>query len=343
MRAQRGPVGIAFAVVGVLVLMVVAAGGTLLYGRGQLEPVSGTPGPSVRITVTRGESADVLVADLAAHHLIRSDFWFGWYAHLQGLAGKLVPGHFLLDDGMSSGYIIQVLEGPPLVTTHRVVLTEGMVATQMADKVAASGLGISADQYLAEVEHGRFTEPFLSGRPTGASLEGFLFPDTYDIAIPATAHEVVQLQLDTFARKALPRFGSVTPQQLYATLTTASLVEREARFDDDRPLVASVIENRLANSMLLQIDASVLYGLGVVDRPMNDADKAVDTPYNTYRHPGLPPTPIANPGAQSINASAHPASTDYLFYVSDGCGHNHYSHTEQQHEQQVAMYVGKPC
>jgi UPF0755 protein len=244
---------------------------------------------------------------------------------------------------MSASYIIQRLEGPPATQAHQLILPEGLTAAQMADRVAKANLGITADQYLAEVKGGSFSEPFLAGRPSGVSLEGFLFPDTYSIPDRSTAHDIVQMQLSDFAKKAMPAMTGLSPQQVYATVIIASMVEREAKFDADRPLVAGVIANRLAAGNLLQIDATVNYGLGLNGGALSAAQLAQDTPYNTYLHAGLPPTPISNPGASSVSAAAHPAKNDYFFYVSDCSGHNHYSVTLQEHEQQIRQYLSKPC
>jgi UPF0755 protein len=342
-RKQQGRSGVIFAVVAILVLLVVAVGGTLLYGRTQLDPPASTANADVTITVRTGEPVDTLVSDLANHQLIRSPFWFGWYAKLEGLASKLVAGNFVLNDAMSASYIVQRLEGPPQVATHQLLLTEGLTAKQMAAKVAASGLGITAAQYMAEVQTGSFSEPFLVGRPAGASLEGFLFPDTYTVPEHSSAHDVVQMQLADFANKAVPHLAGLSPQQVYAAVTVASMIEREAKFDVDRPLVAGVVANRLANGMRLQIDSTVLYGLGLTSGSLTPDQLATDTPYNTYLHSGLPPTPIANPGAGSIAGAAHPANTPYLYYLSDCSGHNHYSVTNQEHEQQIQQYLSKPC
>jgi UPF0755 protein len=332
-----------FAIVATLVVLAVVVGGALLYGRTQLDPPASSAKAPVTITVHNGESVDALVNDLAGHGLIRSAFWFGWYAHLQGLASKLVAGHFVLDDTMSASYIVQRLESPPQIGTRRVLLSEGLTAGQMAAKIAASGLNITAAQYLAEVRGGSFSEPFLAGRPSGASLEGFLFPDTYDIPENASAHDVVQMQLADFANKAMPVLAGVGSQQLYATVTVASITEREAKFESDRALVAGVVDNRLAAGERLQLDSTVIYGLGLSGGTLTAQQLATDTPYNTYLHSGLPPTPISNPGVASITAAVHPATTPDFFFISDCSGHNHYSVTEQQHEQQIAQYLSKPC
>ena len=342
-RAERGRAGVIFAIVALLVILVIGAGGMFLFGRTQLDPPSTPATKTATVTVAPGESVDALVSDLAARGLIRSSFWFGWYAKLQGLSSKLVSGDFVIDDSMSASYIIQRLESAPVVKTHQLLLAEGLNAAQMAKKVEAAGLGVSADQYIAEVQKGVFTEPFLAGRPAGASLEGFLFPDTYTIPDGATAHDIVQMQLADFAKKAAPVLAGLTPAQLYSDLTVASLVEREAQFDADRPLVASVVFNRIADGDLLQVDSSVLYGLGLTSGGLSSAQLHEDTPYNTYVHTGLPPTPIANPGVSSVTAAVHPASTTYLYYLSDCSGHNHYSNTLKEHEQQIAQFLAKPC
>ncbi len=340
---QGGRTGVIVGIVAIGIVLAVIAGGTLLYGRTQLEPSASTASTTVTVTVHSGESLDTLVQDLAGHGLIRSSFWFGWYARLQGLGSKLVPGNFALDDGMSASYIVQRLEAPPQVGTRHVLLTEGLTAAQMATKIAAAGLGVTAAQYMAEVRHGSFNEPFLAGRPAGASLEGFLFPDTYDIPANATAHDVVQTQLADFARKAMPLLTGLSPTQLYAAVTVASITEREAEFAADRALVAGVVDNRLAAGIRLQLDSTVIYGLGISDGTLTAQQLATDTPYNTYVHAGLPPTPIANPGVSSLTTAVHPASTPYLFFISDCSGHNHYSVTDQVHEQQIHQYLGKPC
>jgi UPF0755 protein len=298
----------------------------------------------VTVEVQQGETVDQLAADLQSRGLIRSSFWFGWFARFKDLAGNLRAGRFKLDDGMGASAIIQRLEGAPDVTLVKVTFIEGMTAQQMADRVGKSSLGITADQYMAEVKSGTFNEPFLSSRPAGASLEGFLFPDTYEVPQGTTAHQLVQMQLDDFGHRTSGLFTSL-PQgmSVYQVVTLASIVEREAQFDDDRPKVASAIDNRLAQNMALQSDATVEYGLGLVGREPTADELHQDTPYNTYLHTGLTPTPISNPGLASLNAAVHPASTQFLFWVADGCGHNHYAVTAQQHDQQVAQYLNSPC
>ncbi len=328
-----------------LALVVLIAGGamTFVYGRSQLEPVSPSHGRVVSIQVVPGETAGQVTDNLAAKGVIRSRFWFGLYANARNLSAHLRPGMFQVDDGMGASAIISVLEGEPSVATIRIVLPEGLTAQQMAGVVGKSGLKIAAADYLDLATHPQgFTGALLADLPVGAPLEGFLFPATYDVPANATAKDVIQMQLDNFDAKARAALRSSTLSP-YQTLVLASIIEREARFDVDRPLVAGVITNRLADGMDLQVDASVLYGLGVTGRSPTGAELGEDTPYNTYLHAGLPPTPISNPGLSSIRAAAQPAQTADLFYVSDREGHNHYSVTAAEHTQQCVQFLGRSC
>jgi UPF0755 protein len=200
----------------------------------------------------------------------------------------------------------------------------GFSARQDIDRVAAvrriavrkhETPRLTAKAYAAAL---KATKPPAGFRPSmhGSSIEGFLFPSLYKFGRNDTAQQLIGLQLTEFARewKRLgPIDAAVNP---YEVLTVASMVEREAAVASERPLIAAVIYNRLDQDMPLGIDATLRYGLGVSgNRPLTKAELANPTPYNTRLHTGLPPTPIANPGAASLDAAAHPASVDYLYYV----------------------------
>jgi len=327
----------------VILLIVVASGaGTIFYARDQLGAPAEAHGKPVALEVRSGEGLEDVIADLDSHGLIRSSFWFGQYARLKGLGEQLRRGRFMLDAGMAAGTVISVLEANPSPSRRSVALAEGLSAEQMGHVVGRAGIGITQEQYLAEVRSGQFSAPFLAGRSAGASLEGFLFPDTYLIPENSTAHDIIQMQLDNFGRHAVTA-GVAPGKGGYSVVIIASILEREAKFDEDRPLVAGVITNRLARSMNLQVDATVLYGLHKLGHDGDRVDTETDTPYNSYLHPGLPPTPISNPGLKALVAAAHPAATNSVFYVSDGCGHNHYATTQAEHDRAVAQYVGRAC
>jgi UPF0755 protein len=335
---------IAFAVIAVMAVIGVVIGGLVLFGRTQLEAPAAAHGTPVTVQVASGETVDQVANDLQSRGLIRSSFWFGWFAKFKGLGGSLHAGQFRLDSGMGASAIISRLSTAPEVQTVKITFAEGTTATQMAKKVGDSGVGVTADQYLTEVRTGSFSAPFLSGRPAGASLEGFLYPDTYQIPQGSTAHDIVQMQLDDFGHRIGTLLAS-PPQNLtpYQLVVLASIIESEARLADDRPKVASAIYNRLAQNMALQSDATVAYGLGISGREPTAAEFKIDTPYNSYLHAGLTPTPVSNPGLPSLQAAAQPAQTPYLYWVADGCGHNHYAVTLSEHDQQVSKYLNSPC
>ena len=322
-RGNRALIAV-FGILAVLAVLGIVGGGVVLNARTQLDAPDSTTQPY-------------------RSSMIRSSFWFGWYARIRGLGDKLHTGRFRLDSGMGASAIVSRLEGAPDVGVHRLVLPEGLTAQQMAVKVAAA-TDISAADYLREARGGQFNEPFLAGRAVGASLEGFLFPDTYDVPAGTSAHQLVQMQLDDFGRRVAPLLAAPSAKQSpYQVLTVASMVQSEARFADDGPKVASVIYNRLAAGMALDINSAVMYGLGRPGQSPSADDLKRDTPYNTYVHAGLTPTPISDPGTSAIAAAANPAQTNFLYFVSDGCGHNHYSVTRAEHDQQVARYLGTSC
>ena len=169
---------------------------------------------------------------------------------------------------------------------------------------------------------------------TAATGEGKFFPDTYLVPKEITAEEFLKLMLQNYAKKVT---FPVTPDQLIV----ASLIEREARTEADRPLVASVIYNRLKNDMALDIDATIQYALGVWKKDLTIDDLKIKSPYNTYLNPGLPPGPICNPGLSSINAAVNPAQTDYYFYISDLSGKMYFAKTLAEHNQNIAKYLNK--
>jgi UPF0755 protein len=339
---QRGRAAIVFAILGaVIVLLVAGGGGTLFYARAQLGAPADSHGTPVALDIASGEDVAAVASDLEARGLIRSSFWFSQYARLKNLGSDLHSGRFMVDSGMSAGTIISVLSAQPNGSRRKVSLAEGLTAEQMGHAIGAAGIGITQAEYLEQVRHGTFSAAFLAGKPAGFSVEGYLFPDTYEVPDRATAHDLIQLQLDNFGRQ-LAGVG-VPASSAYQTVILASILEREAKFDADRPLVASVIENRLAASMDLQVDATVLYGLHLIGRDGDTVDTTVDTPFNSYLHPGLPPAPISNPGRKALEAAAHPSQTSNLYYVSDGCGHNHYAVTDQEFLAIKSQYVGKAC
>jgi UPF0755 protein len=199
---------------------------------------------------------------------------------------------------------------------------------------------------------GDFDHDFLADRPEGVtSLEGFLFPDTYEFPSDATARDVIARMLDTFGQRFTPELREQARAQgltVYQAVTLASIVEREAVLPEERPIIASVFLNRLRAGMHLNADPTVQYALGYQGeghgwwkRPLLLEDLEVDSPYNTYRHVGLPPGPICNPGLAALEAVVNPADTRYLYFVANdvaGDGSHVFAETLEEHNANIAKY-----
>jgi UPF0755 protein len=220
---------------------------------------------------------------------------------------------------------------PPPAIVARLTIPEGFTLRQIAARAGETGL-FSADDFLAAAAAGDYQVPILpEGQRT--NLEGLLFPKTYDLPEGMQPRELVQKLLDQFALETAgldlgraEKLG-ITP---YQAVIVASLIEREVVVDEERPLVAAVIYNRLKANMPLQIDATVQYALPQWKENLTYEDLKVDSPYNTYRNRGLPPAPICNPGSKSLEAALEPAPVNYLYYVATGEGGRHFFTADYQ-------------
>jgi cell division protein YceG involved in septum cleavage len=219
--------------------------------------------------------------------------------------------------------------GSPPLRTHaargvkNVTIPEGYDRHQLADLAKKDGL---KGDYLKASESFKGFDPAKYGADNPSSLEGFLFPATYELPRRPTVDDLIARQLDAFKQyMSKVNMGYAKSKNLtqYDVLIIASMIEREAVVGKDRKLIAAVIYNRLHDGMPLQIDATIRYAENNWTKPLTNSDLHIDSPYNTYTHTTLPPTPIGNPGLASIQAAAHPANVDYLYYVAkpNGCGH----------------------
>jgi UPF0755 protein len=223
------------------------------------------------------------------------------------------------------------------VYTRTVVIPEGYNIFDIAQAVSAAGLGSAADFLAAERQE---TALIADLNPGATSLEGYLFPDTYRFSRHATPRHMLAAMVRRF-RQVTAQLGIAASPALPRTVTLASLIEKEVSVDAERPLVAGVFVNRIAAKMPLATDPSVIYAALLAGRwrgTIYQSDLQYDSPYNTYRYPGLPPGPIANPGVAALKAAMHPAATDYLYFVADAQGHSQFSVDLKQHAEQVAAY-----
>lgn len=308
-------------VVFVLLIAVMGAGAYEAFQLTSHRPPKVQPGRPVRITIQPGEGSRQIARALEKAGVIDSAGRFRAVASERGLDGALKPGDYQLETVMDVDSVIDILvRGPNLGTPF--TIPEGFTVQQVVDRIAATKRFSKASLSKA-LASPNLEVPF---RPKGVkTLEGLLFPQTYRIDKDATPVSVLQEMLDQ-ADSVMSQFDlTATPRHLspYQVLTIASMVEREAKVPEDRPKIARVIYNRLAKRQALQIDATVQYALGSNKQRLSSKDLQVDSPYNTYLHAGLPPTPIAAPGEDSIKAAMEPADGSWLFYVLiDADGHH---------------------
>lgn len=334
-RPRRTGRRIALGIVGLAA--VIGIGGNVWYSNALGGASGGSP---VTFTVEPGATASTIVQGLEDRGIIRSALAMRIYLKLHGQAELLKPGVYDLTTGLGVGPALeQLLQGVPLETVT-FTIPEGKTLSEIADIVDAR-TQIRREQFLNAAVPARHRPRFLP--PKVDTLEGALFPDTYQIEVDATADQVVQRMIDRFEEvlAGLPlgrarKLGVST----YQAVIIASLIEREARIERDRPLISSVIYNRLAIPMKLQIDATVQYVLFQRDGEYADivyfADLEIDSPYNTYRVDGLPPTPIAVPGEAALRAALKPASTQFLYYVACGNDGGHaFGRTGDDHQRNI--------
>jgi uncharacterized YceG family protein len=301
------------------------------------QPFKGSGKGSVAVTIPSGASVGQIGDILHSRGVVSSSFFFELRARLDGKSGDLKPGVYTLKRDMSYSAALSALtQGVALKLIH-VTIPEGQDRSQVAQLVKADGL--TGSYITASV---RSSE--LNLRRYGArNLEGFLFPATYELKRGQSARDLVAKQLQAFKDNlAGLSLSSARKKNLnvYDVVTIASMVEREAAVPSDRPLVASVIYNRLHDHMPLQIDATLRFALHDWDKPLTLSQLASRSPYNTRNRRGLPPGPIGNPGLASLRAAAHPARTSYLYYVNKPftCHKLAFATTAAQQNANVARY-----
>ena len=305
----------------------------------QLHQPANPANAKVRFVVPPGASFHEVADTLHRVGLIDSVSVFDLYARYKHLDRNVQAGAYELSRNLNMVQILQALQ-TAIPEEIFVTVPEGYTIKKTAALLDTGGV-IKGSDYLAQAVAGQFNYDFLKDLPPGTSLEGFLFPDTYLIPRNGTAKQLITLQLDQFGKRWNDtRKGQASQRKLNALqiVTIASMIEREALFDEDRPLVASVIYNRLSAGWALDIDATVLYAKGAWQATVTTDDRKINSPYNTYLHTGLPPGPIANPGIKAIDAALQPATTGYFFYLSDKQGHNHYAKTNEEFARLLKQY-----
>lgn len=329
---------------GVLILLLIAviSIGCFSYLNWLAGPVCTSPDDAKLITIeiSPGSTLEEIGETLASKKLIKNSRYFVYYGRFTGQDKNMQAGVYQISNTWSVKEILECI-GSGKIVTISVTIPEGFTVKQIGDMLAQKGIADSErfqDAIIAEYDY-----PFLDGK-TGTStlaLEGFLFPATYQLRPDMTEKEIIEKMLDTFQTAFTDELQQRADEMGFTIkeiVTLASIVEREAQLEEERPKVAAVFLNRLDKGMRLESCASVQYILGKQKETLSNKDLQNPSPYNTYIHAGLPPGPIANPGLASIKAVLYPADVSYLFFVARGDGSHHFSNTFQEHEQASRRY-----
>jgi UPF0755 protein len=301
------------------------------------------------IDVVEGEGAGDIGSRLEEAGVIRSARLFDILVALMGIEDEMVAGRYEFDHGMPTLQVIGRLRlGATMPLT--VTVPEGLRSEEVALLMEREGI-VSADEFRRALASEGYDFDFLAERPAGAGLEGYLFPATYGFSRGVSAEEVVQRMLAAFDAQVTPELRQAAQANglsLHQAVTLASIVEREAVKPDERPLIAGVFLNRLRLGMPLEADPTVQYALandpanverfGFWKQGLTLEDLQVDSPYNTYVNGELPPGPICNPGLASLEAVAHPAQTNYLYFVARDDGSHVFAETLEEHLRNVEQY-----
>ncbi len=315
--------------------------GFLTLRREALDQPAGDLGPPIDLEILPGELASAILQRLQGQGIIRETLLLRAYLRYLGADRTIQAGHYSLGGGMTPRELAQALQhasSPAIIFT----VPEGWRIEQIAAALPAAQAPFPPEQFLETSQSGSVLPALSAELPDPARLEGFLFPDTYHLTQDSQAADLVAKMLETFDLRVGPELRNAFGQQglsLYQAVTLASIVEREAVVTDERPLIASVFLNRLAQDIKLDADPTVQYALGRQPdgawwKPgLSLEDLQIDSPYNTYLYAGLPPGPIANPGLASLRAVAFPESSPYLYFraACDGSGRHTFAETFDEH------------
>lgn len=310
----------------VIVLLLIFVGAGFIYWTLGNRAVNPKDTSSKIFVINRGEAVREIGNSLKKEGLIKDPVVFFLYIKLNGQDKNIQAGDYKLSPSMSLPKLVDSLQHGSLDIW--VTIPEGLRAEEIADRFSN--------------ELPSYNE---SWRPTLIANEGYLFPDTYLIPRDATVEQVITMMKNTFDKRIADAGINESALDLKKAVIIASIIEKEALFPEDYPLVSSVIHNRLDDGMKLQVDPSVAYALGRQSNgkwgkaELTFDDLKVNSPYNTYANVGLPPGPISNPGVQAIQAALNPRKTDYFFYISDKQGHIHPAKDENGHAVNIKKYL----
>ncbi|MDX1608080.1 MAG: endolytic transglycosylase MltG [Candidatus Spechtbacterales bacterium] len=302
------------------------------YDISKARPTEGT------IIIEQGTGLSDIAQILKREKIINNAFSFTLYAVIEGKADKLQAGIYEFRSDLSIRDIIRRIEEGTTKEFVRVTFPEGFRKGQIASRLQREGAIEDEDKFLELVNISTaeaaeiYDLPFL-GELQASTLEGLLFPDTYEFHIGSEPQVVLEKFLINFSKKTEGLDID------YDDIIMASLIEREVQTEQDMRMVSGILNNRLSIGMALQVDATLAYITGKDTPQLSNADKEIDNPFNTYQYRGLPPAPIANPGLQAINAALNPTPNNYLYYLTAPDGTTHFARTLEEHNENKAKYL----
>ncbi len=303
------------------------------------QPLKGDGSSDVSVTIPRGASTGDIADILEQKGVISSAFFFRLRTTMSGDGGDFKAGEIPMREDMNYGAAIDALTDPAKPGTVTITIPEGLSRPEIGRLVGDS---LRGDYMKASVSSPRL-KPAAYGGKNAKNLEGFLFPATYELKPGQPVGALVDRQLDTFERELAKvdlDYAKSKNLTVYDVLTIASMIDREAQLPKERAVVASVIYNRLSQGIPLGIDATIRFATGNWSEPLKQSELAIDSGYNTRTNQGLPPGPIGNPGLAAIEAAAHPAKTDYIYYVVKPCGNgaHAFSSSDAEFQRDVERY-----
>lgn len=335
---NKGKKGLILGLVLFLLLSISYFGAMYYYKMPMTANVSNKP---IVVIVEQNETGSKIAQELYEKGLIKSINAFKIVMRLTNTMDKLQAGYYEFPANSSIQLIINDLQKGQNKTI-KITIPEGFTIKQIASRLESKHI-ISATDFLKEA---KTFVPYLymyGPTPEEYHVEGFLFPDTYNIPVNYTAKQIITMMTKETNQKLTPEIRKKIKEKqlsIYQFMTLASLVEREALFDKDRPIIAAVFEKRLKDGIPLQSCASVEYVLGARKKFLSLDDIKIDSPYNTYKNTGLPPGPIANPGIKSMEAVLNAPKTKYLYFVADDKGEHHFSETYEEHLKEIDKLYG---
>jgi UPF0755 protein len=324
---------VAFAVL-LLCLAIAAASAWHLISQ-NLEPVAASAEPVI-FPVQPGETLKAVASRLETEGLVRNRLVVEWYGRYHELSNKLRTGEYWVSAAETPAEILAPLTTGQ-VATYELAIPEGFTAAMIAERIEAAKLG-NAEEFLAWVRNPASSE---AHGVEGATLEGYLFPETYRLPKGLDTRETASVLVNQFLTvwKDLEPRAREQKMSMKDLVTLASIIEKETAVAEERPLIAAVFLNRMRRGMRLETDPTVIYGIPNFDGNLRRRDlENADNPYNTYKIRGLPPGPIANPGRGALEAVLAPADVDSLFFVSKNDGTHVFSNTYAEHERRVNEY-----